>query len=362
MASLITHPTRVMKSRDVTIRLGAVTDVNRPNVTYKPGTDRTEIYRIDNGKLAMYEFQGATTSDSQKNDDESTFRYIGDSGWTDGVITNSRMQMSITANALKNLGWAGDEALPHYYADKGKFDEAQMIVKKFENNVDFEAWLEIYELIDQIDNGVTIYNVQAFAGSVMSPRRSYPADGLVEISFDFMSRGEAYQGFYQAINPVRTGLPNKEVYSGLPAISTFGSIVRQVKAEVTVGSTATAVPLADTLTGVALSSDVTFKYQDGAAAALTELVAAGDLVSRPKARLVKVSDRSFVPCAVTANTGSGTIVLNPSSDLDASTQYFAEVETGAMLQKVDGSNAASSSGTAKPLIGLRTGIFTTAAS
>lgn len=362
MASVITHPTRIQKTRDVLVRIGAVDGVNRPSVSYRQGTDRTELIRIDNGRLAMYEFQGATTSNFQISDDETTYRLIGDAGWTDGVITNSRVQMSVTSYFLKNLEWAGDPESPTYYTVKGKFDEAQSIIAKFKNNKDTEAWIEIWKLIDTIDGGASVYDVSCFAGVVMNYQEQYPADGLVECSFDVMSRGEAYIGLFDAINPIRTGLPNRFTYAGLPVIDTVGNIIRKVTAEVTVGATATPVPLTDTLTGVALTSDVTFKFTNASDTALTNLVAASDAVSKPKARIVKVSDKTFVSAAVTVNATTGTVTLNPASSLEASTAYYAEVETGTLNQRVDANLASSVSGIPQPLVGLRTGIFTTAAS
>lgn len=359
MASVITHPTRITKTRDVLVRIGAVSDVNRPGVTYAAGSDKTELYRIDNGKLAMYEFQGATTSNFQISDDETTYRLIGDSGWSDGVITSSRVQMSITAYFLKNLEWAGDPESPTYYSQKGKFDEVQAIVSKFKNNKDFEAWIEIYKLIDTIDGGVSVYDVACFAGSVMNYQEQYPADGLVECSFDVMSRGEAYMGLYDAISPVRTGLPNRQLSAGLPVLSTTGTVLRQVTTSVDVGGTATTVPLAGGLTGVAVDTSVTFAYKDGAGLALTNLVAGADTVSKPKARLVKAADKTFVEAAVTVDATAGTIVLTPAVDLSAASEYWAEVELGAMLQTVDASLVASASGTNTPLVGVKTGSFKT---
>lgn len=352
MASLLTHPTRIIKTRDVIVRLGVVDGVNRPNVNYKEGTDQTELYRINNGRLVMYEFQGATTSSYSVSDDESTFRYIGDSGWTDGVITNSRVQTSITANFLKSLEWTGSELTPHYYAKKGKLDEAFDIVAKFRNNKDFEAWVEIYKLIDTIDNGVSVYDVACFAGTVMNYSEQYPAEGLVESSFDVMSRGEAYMGRYQSIIPMRTGLPNRLILPSQPTVNAVGATIREAVATVTVGATATDVPMTDTLTSVAVTTDVTFTYENGSGTALTSLALNPALTTKPLARIVKVADGTFVPATVTGNATNGTIVLAPAADLDADTEYYAEVLTGAMLQTVSSVNY--------PLEGLKTGVFRTA--
>lgn len=361
MASVITHPTRIQKTRDVLVRIGSVSGINRPSVNYKAGTDRTELYRIDNGRLAMYEFQGATTSNFQISDDETTYRLIGDAGWSDGVITNSRVQMSVTSYFLKNLEWAGDPESPTYFSSKGKFDEAQSIVAKFKNNKETEAWVEIWKLIDTIDGGASVYDVACFAGAVMNYQESYPADGLVECSFDVMSRGEAYLGLYDSINVIRTGLPNRLTYAGLPVLNSAGGVIRKVTAEVTVGAVATAVPLTDTLTGVALTSNVAFKFSDDAGVVLTNTVAASDAVTKPKARMVKVSDKTFVNATVTVAAITGLVTIDPVASLEASTAYYAEVESGALSQKVDNLGVSSPTGTAQPLVGLRTGVFTTAA-
>jgi hypothetical protein len=182
---------------------------------------------------------------------------------------------------------------------------------------------------------------------------------------DVMSRGEAYMGLYSAINPLRTGLPNRLTAAPLPLFSETGTVLRQVVPSVTVTSTQTNIPndtnVSGGITGVNTGTDVTFTYRDGAAtpAALTNLVAASDAVSLPKARLVKKADYTFVPATVTVNAGSGTVVLNPVTDLEAATEYFAEVELGTLLQKVDAAGASSASGTARPLPGLRTSVFKT---
>jgi len=364
MANVITHPTRIQKSRDVLIKIGAVSGVNRPSVEYKDGTNKTELYRLNSSKLSMYEFQGATTSNFQISDDETTYRFVGDSGWSDGVITNSRVQMSVTAYFLKNMSWVGSEQQPTYVNKPGTFDEGHSIVSQFKNNKDFEAWIEIYKLIDAIEGGVYVYDVAAFAGTLMNYQESYPADGLVECSFDVMSRGEAYMGLGEFINPVRTGLPNRVILPSLPTFDDGGALLRQVKAEVLVGSTTTVIPNSGGLSGVATAqtNGLVFSYENGAAtpAALTNVVAGDGTVTKPRARIVKVADKSFVPAAVTVDATNAQVVVTPSSTLESGAAYYAVVEDGALLQKVDAAGVSSSSGEAKPLAGLKTGIFTTA--
>ena len=362
MANLITHPTRIVKTRDVLIRIGVVADVNRPTVNYQQGSDRTEIFRVDNQRLVMYEFQGSTQADFGINDTETDYRLIGDSGWRDGVITDSRVQMSITAYILKSLEWTGDPNAPHYFAPKGKLDEVQSIISRFKTNKDTEIWVEIYKLIDPITNGCHAYELSCFAGTMMNFKDAYPADGLVELTMDVMSRGEAYMGLYSAINPLRSGLPNRVTVAPLPSFTETGTPLRQVIPTVSVGAVSTTVPLVGGLTGVAVTSDVTFTYKDGAAtpAILTNLVAAADAVSLPKARIIKKADYTFVPATVTVTPASATVVLNPTADLEADTEYFAEVELGTMLQKVDASLVSSATGVATPLSGVRTGVFRTA--
>lgn len=362
MASLITHPTRIMKSKDVTVRIGLVPSVNRPSVSYLEGSERTEIVRIDNGRLAMYEFQGATSTNFAIDDTETKFRYVGDSGWADGVFTDSRVQMSVTANYLKNLQWAGDPESPAYYVEKGRFDEGQAIINRFRNNKELEAWIEIWKFIDTIDGGLSMYDVSCFAGKISEYKEISPGDGLVENSFNVMSSGEAYIGYHGALAPIRTGLPNRLVYPTLPVITNVGAPIRTTTVSALVSTVSTPIPLTDTLVGVDEDSTFIFSYRNGAGTALAELIANPELASKPMARVVKVSDNTFVPATVTATILTGLITVTPLADLEFSTQYYVEVMNGAMGQEVNPSTlVASATGEVRPLNGLRSGRFTTAA-
>ena len=206
-ANLLTHPTRVLKGRDTVVRIGLITNPNRPYVVYS-GTSLTVISGIGGAPGSMYALNGVTSASTQISDDEQTYRLLGDSGWTDGVVTNSRIQASITAYFLRDLDYSGtgNNAVFSNGA-AGDLDEGQAIIAAARNDKSIEVWTEIYKLLDTSGSNY-IYDLIAFTGKIMNYQENYPADNLTECSFDLMSRGEAYVGKLTTTASYLTGLPN----------------------------------------------------------------------------------------------------------------------------------------------------------
>lgn len=205
-ANLITHPNALVKSRDVVFKIGAVQGINRPFATYTDAT-KTEIASVSKPGVTMYELQGATTANYQISDDEQNFRFLGDGGWTDAVTVNSRVQASITTYFLRDLNYTGTGTGVVYSLNTADLDEGAQIVRSFSNNKEAEAWIEIYSLIGEAPGGYA-YDLKCFAAYLMNYQENYPADNLIEVSFDAMSRGVAYRGKFISPTLVATGLPN----------------------------------------------------------------------------------------------------------------------------------------------------------
>lgn len=206
-AELLTHPTRILKARDTIVRIGQVTNPNRPYAIYS-GTSLTVLSGIGNAPATMTTLNGVTTANFQISDDEQTYRLLGGSGWTDSVIVNSRAQASITTYFLKDLEFSGTGNNAVFSAGAaGAFDEAQEIIASARNNKDIELWVEIYKLLD-FSGGNYFYDVACFAACIMNYQESYPADNLTELTFDLMSRGEVSIGKLTSANQFFTGLPN----------------------------------------------------------------------------------------------------------------------------------------------------------
>jgi hypothetical protein len=170
------HPTQIIKSQDTIIYVGALSGTTRPTITPAAAGVLT-LPSAANGKPAAMRFLGGVTNASVSiNDGEQEYYLLGNGGFADSVKVTTRAQASITSYFQKDLDDSG--------LDPTAYDEALDIVLQGRNNRDFELYTEIYK-----HNGGTTYDVTCFAASVMNYSESYPADNLVEVTFDLMSRG-----------------------------------------------------------------------------------------------------------------------------------------------------------------------------
>lgn len=205
-ANLLTHPSRILKARDTVVRIGQITNPNRPYAVYS-GTSKSVISGVG-GAPTMYVMGGVTQANFQISDDEQTYRLLGDSGWSDSVITNSRVQASITTYFLKDLDVSGTGNNAVFSnGPAGELDEGQAIIAAARNDKTIELWVEIYKLLDTSGSDY-IYDLACFAACIMNYQESYPSDNLTELTFDLMSRGEAYIGKLTTTSQYLTGLPS----------------------------------------------------------------------------------------------------------------------------------------------------------
>ena len=169
----IQHPTQIIKSQDTIIKVGALTTPSRPTIT----TAVAGALTMPTGTLPTMFFLGGVTNASVSiNDGEQEYYLLGNGGFADSVKVTTRAQASITSYFQKDLDGSG--------LDETGYDEAMDVVLRGRNDRDFELYTEIYK-----HNGGTTYDVTVFAASVMNYSESYPADNLVEVTFDLMSRG-----------------------------------------------------------------------------------------------------------------------------------------------------------------------------
>ena len=169
----IQHPTQIIKSQDTIIKVGALTAPNRPTIT----TAVAGALTMPTGTIpTMYFLGGVTNASVSINDGEQEYYLLGNGGFADSVKVTTRAQASITSYFQKDLDGSG--------LDETAYDEAMDIVLRGRNDRDFELYTEIYK-----HNGATTYDVTVFVASVMNYSESYPADNLVEVTFDLMSRG-----------------------------------------------------------------------------------------------------------------------------------------------------------------------------
>jgi hypothetical protein len=107
---------------------------------------------------------------------------LGNGGFADSVIVTTRAQASITSYFQRDLD--GSTIQPT------GLDEAMDVILRSRYDKNYEVFVQIYKLI----GGNFTYDTMAFAASVMNYNESFPADNLVQTTFDLMSRGPVAVG------------------------------------------------------------------------------------------------------------------------------------------------------------------------
>jgi len=170
----IQHPTQIIKSQDTIVYVGAISGITRPVITLASGGSLT---RPSSGVPSdMYYLGGVTNASVAINDGEQEYYLLGNGGFADSVKVTTRAQASITSYFQKDLDTGG--------LDETAYDEALDVILRGRSEKDLEVYVEIFK-----HNGGTTYDLTCFAASVMNYSESYPADNLVEVTFDLMSRG-----------------------------------------------------------------------------------------------------------------------------------------------------------------------------
>tara|TARA_X000000950_G_C13914054_1_gene660174 strand:+ start:3103 stop:3690 length:588 start_codon:yes stop_codon:yes gene_type:complete len=187
----IQHPTQIIKSQDTIIKVGALTTPTRPTITLANAGALT--MPAAGVPTNMFFLGGVTNASVSINDGEQEYYLLGNGGFADSVKVTTRAQASITSYFQKDLDGSG--------LDETAYDEAMDIVLRGRNDRDFELYTEIYK-----HNGATTYDVTLFAASVMNYSESYPADNLVEVTFDLMSRGPVGVGRATITGPIIPGI------------------------------------------------------------------------------------------------------------------------------------------------------------
>jgi hypothetical protein len=170
----IQHPTQIIKSQDTIVYVGALSGATRPAIT--PAVNGA-LSRPSSGVPAVsYYLGGVTNATVSFNDGETEYFLLGNGGFADGVKVTQRCQASITSYFQKDLDGS--------QIDPTQFDEAFDLILRGRTEKDFELYVEIFKFL-----GGQTYDLTCFAATVMNYNESYPADNLVEATFDLMSRG-----------------------------------------------------------------------------------------------------------------------------------------------------------------------------
>ena len=168
------HPTELVKSQDVIVRVGSIAGTARPVITQSGATFTVS------GAPTLYTLQAATTASVAFNDGNQEFYLLGGGGFADSVIVTSQATASVTSYFQKDVD--GTVFLPN------SFDEAFQVIAQGRYDKNHEIYVEINKQLGS--SGTTFYYDRvAYVARVMNYNESYPADNLVECTFDLVSRG-----------------------------------------------------------------------------------------------------------------------------------------------------------------------------
>jgi len=171
---MLYHPTELVKSQDVIVRVGTIAGTVRPVITQSGSTFTVS------GAPTLFTLQAATTASVAFNDGNQEFYLLGGGGFADSVITTSQATASITSYFQKDVD--GTTFIPD------SFDEAFQVISASRYDKNHEVYVEINKQLG-VSGTTYFYDRVAFTACVMNYNESYPADNLVECTFDLNSRG-----------------------------------------------------------------------------------------------------------------------------------------------------------------------------
>jgi len=178
---MLYHPTELVKSQDVIVRVGSIAGTARPIITQSGATFTVS------GAPTLYTLQAATTASIAFNDGNTEFYLLGGGGYSDSVVVTAAATTAVTSYFQKDVD--GTTFLPN------SFDEAFQVIAQGRYDKSHEVYVEVNKELGS--SGTTFfYDRVAYVARVMNYNESYPADNLVEVTFDLMSRGRI--GIHQA--------------------------------------------------------------------------------------------------------------------------------------------------------------------
>ena len=183
---MLYHPTELVKSQDVIVRVGSISGTARPVITQSGATFSVS------GAPTLYTLQAATTANVAFNDGNTEFYLLGGGGYADSVIVTSKATASNTTYFKKDVD--GTVFVPN------SFDEAFQVIAATRYDKTQEVYVEINKQLG-VSGTTFYYDRVAFVACVMNYAEAYPADNLVEVTFDLSSRGRI--GIHQ--NATNTG-------------------------------------------------------------------------------------------------------------------------------------------------------------
>ncbi len=175
-AAFIRGRERIIRVIDAPTRLVGTTST--------AGIDGT--YDSPSGTLTP--LRGLISADYSPQNNNQEFFLLGDEGFRDSVITSQAGDLSCTAYFTLALDGSGAVNTTDIQADAGL-----KLILDAENDPNKEIYVEVLTFMVQQGSNFE-YHARGFNAGVVDLSESTPADGLLELSWTFQSRGQIYFG------------------------------------------------------------------------------------------------------------------------------------------------------------------------
>lgn len=180
-----------LRGRDRIVRL--IDAPTRLSATSTKGS-HTAAYTSPSGSgVTILGLKGLITADYTPVTNNQEFFLLGDEGFRDSVSTSQAGDLACTAYFTLALDGTGA------VASAPAADPALALILAAEHDLTKEIFVEVLTFMGE-DSGASKfdYHVRAFNAGVADLSESTPADGLLELSWTFSSRGEIFSGMLES--------------------------------------------------------------------------------------------------------------------------------------------------------------------
>ena len=178
-AAFIRGRERIIRVADATTARLAAADTSTGGIE--------DTYSSPSG-TSMLGLKGLISADYSPANNNQEFFLLGDEGFRDSVITSQAGDVACTAYFTLNLDANGAVDTSDIAADAGL-----KLILDSENNPNKEIYVEVLTFMGQQSSNFE-YHARGFNAGVVDLTESTPADGLIELSWTFQSRGQIFFG------------------------------------------------------------------------------------------------------------------------------------------------------------------------
>ena len=179
-----------IRGRDRIVRICDASSKRLVPETFTKNSSTAE-YESPNGST-MLGLKGLVTADYSPVNNNQEFFLLGDEGFRDSVGTSRAGDLACTAYFTLALttGTSGGSV-----TTTKDVDAALALILAAEHDLNKEVYVEVLTHLGRdTTNNSDLYHTRAFNAGVVDLSESTPADGLLELSWTFQSRGEVFGG------------------------------------------------------------------------------------------------------------------------------------------------------------------------